>query len=63
MDTALAAAGASLVQLERVAAPDSAPRRQLSQALHDLSLAARALRSLARSLEEHPEALLRGRSE
>lgn len=54
-------AGASMANLEKAAAPDSPPRRQLSQAMHELSLAARALRSLARSLEEHPESLLRGR--
>jgi len=61
LDAALAAAGESLAQLEQASAPDSAPRRQLSEALQDLTLAARALRSLARSLDEHPEALLRGR--
>lgn len=63
LDTALEAAGGSLSRLEAAAAPDSAPRRQLSQAMHELSLAARALRSLARSLDEHPESLLRGRQE
>jgi paraquat-inducible protein B len=62
-DSALATTTASLERIEDAAAPDSAPRRQLSTALQELSLAARALRSLARSLEEHPEALLRGRQE
>ncbi|GAB5414682.1 MAG: hypothetical protein Cons2KO_22850 [Congregibacter sp.] len=62
LDAALKAAGGSLARLEEAAAPDSAPRRQLSQTMHELSLAARALRSLARSLDEHPESLLRGRS-
>jgi paraquat-inducible protein B len=62
-DEALASTSASLERLEDAAAPGSAPRRQLSTALQELSLAARALRSLARSLEEHPEALLRGRRE
>jgi paraquat-inducible protein B len=61
LDEALASATETLESLERAAAPDSAPRRQLSTAMQELSLAARALRSLARSLEEHPEALLRGR--
>jgi paraquat-inducible protein B len=63
LDQALMAAAESLAQIERASAPDSAPRRQLTMALQDLSLAARALRSLARSLDEHPEALLRGRTE
>ncbi|MEM1190242.1 MAG: MlaD family protein [Pseudomonadota bacterium] len=62
-DEALDSATATLLRLEKASAPDSVPRRQLSQAMQDLSLAARALRSLARSLEEHPEALLRGRQE
>lgn len=63
LEEALDSANVALEQLEAAAAPDSAPRRQLSQAMQELSLAARALRSLARSLEEHPEALLRGRRE
>ncbi|EAQ96212.1 MlaD family protein [Congregibacter litoralis] len=61
LDEALVSANASLGGLERAAAPDSPPRRQLSQAMQEVTLAARALRSLARSLEEHPESLLRGR--
>lgn len=61
LDEALVSANASLEGLEKAAAPDSPPRRQLSQAMQEVTLAARALRSLARSLEEHPEALLRGR--
>lgn len=61
LDEALVSANNSLEGLERAAAPNSAPRRQLSQAMQEVTLAARALRSLARSLEEHPESLLRGR--
>ncbi|MFK8042072.1 MlaD family protein [Congregibacter sp.] len=61
LDEALVSANNSLQGLEKAAAPDSAPRRQLSQAMQEVTLAARALRSLARSLEEHPESLLRGR--
>jgi len=63
MDAALDNAVTTLERLEDAAAPDSGPRRQLASAVQELSLAARALRSLARSLEEHPEALLRGRQE
>ena len=61
LDEALVSANNSLQGLEKAAAPDSPPRRQLSQAMQEVTLAARALRSLARSLEEHPESLLRGR--
>lgn len=63
MDAVLDNAAATLVRLDGATAPDSAPRRQLANAVQELTLAARALRSLARSLEEHPEALLRGRQE
>lgn len=62
LDAALQSASQTMASLEEAAAADSPPRRQLSQAMHELTLAARAVRSLARSLEEHPEALLRGRS-
>lgn len=61
LDHALASASTALQSLEDAAAPSSAPRRQLSLAMQEVTLAARALRSLARSLEEHPESLLRGR--
>lgn len=61
LDSALASAESSLASLDRATAPDSPPRQQLSATLQELSLAARALRSLAYSLEEHPESLLRGR--
>ncbi len=61
LEEALVSANGTLARLEAATAPDSAPRRQISQAVQEISLAARALRSLARSLEEHPEALLRGR--
>ena len=60
-DGAVASAEASLKRMEQATAPDSAPRQQLQGALQELSLAARALRSLAYTLEEHPESLLRGR--
>lgn len=60
-ESALASAESSLQRLEQAASPDSAPRQQLRAALQELSLAARALRSLAYSLDAHPESLLRGR--
>jgi len=39
----------------------AAPSGNLQQALDELSGAARAVRSLADYLDEHPEALVRGR--
>lgn len=65
MDTfevVLASAESSLSSIEKATAPDSGPRQQMVAALQELSLAARALRSLAYSLETHPESLLRGRA-
>ncbi|MDP5070430.1 MAG: MlaD family protein [Congregibacter sp.] len=63
LDEALVSANNSIQGLEQAVTPNSPPRRQLSEAMQEVTLAARALRSLARSLEEHPEALLRGRRE
>lgn len=62
LDTALLSATTTLNSLEKAASADSPPRQQLREAMHELTLAARAIRALARSLEEHPEAILRGRS-
>jgi paraquat-inducible protein B len=63
LDEALQAAQGSLQNIEDATAPESAPRQQLSIALEELRLAARALRSLAQTLEENPQSLLRGRRE
>lgn len=41
----------------------AAPNGNLQQALRELTQAARAMRSLANYLDQHPEALLRGRSQ
>jgi paraquat-inducible protein B len=62
-DETMMSASVSLERIEQAADPNSPPRRQLSQTMQELSLAARALRSLARTLEEHPESLLRGRQD
>lgn len=53
----------ALSQVKDATGPGSPTRQQLAATLQELSLAARALRSLARSIEEHPEALLRGRQQ
>jgi paraquat-inducible protein B len=61
LDSTLAAAEKSLQRVEQASAPDSPSRRQLGATLQELTLAARALRNLASSLEANPQALLRGR--
>lgn len=63
LDQALLAAQSSLQNIEAATAPDSLPRQQMGMALQELRLAARALRSLAKTLEENPQSLLRGRRE
>ena len=44
-------------------APDSATALELESLVGDLSQAAASLRIMAERLEEHPEELLRGKSE
>jgi len=51
-----------MIDVEGVVSPDSATTYQLNQALRELTLAGRAIQLLAKTLEEQPEALLRGRS-
>ena len=51
-----------MVDIDGLVAPDSATTYQLNQALRDLAQAGREIQLLARTLEEQPEALLRGRS-
>jgi paraquat-inducible protein B len=48
--------------VEGIVAPDSPTTYQLNQALREITLAGRALQMLAKTLEEQPEALIRGRS-
>ena len=47
----------------RMLAPDSALAFELERLVTDLAAAARSLRGLAERLEEHPEELIRGKSE
>jgi len=51
-----------MVDVDGMVSPDSATTYQLNQALRELTLAGRAIQLLAKTLEEQPEALLRGRS-
>lgn len=55
--------GKAMQQIDGLVGEDSATTWQLNQALRELTQAGRALQSLARTLEEQPEALLRGKQE
>jgi paraquat-inducible protein B len=58
----LASAKTTLGNVNDIVRPDSAQGQQLSDALSEVSRAARSLRVLADYLEQHPEALVRGKS-
>ena len=53
----------TLEEVDDLIADDSSTRYQLDKALKELALAGRAIQLLAKTLEEQPEALLRGRQE
>jgi paraquat-inducible protein B len=53
----------TLNSAEAMIAPESAMAQDLERLVADLSEAARSIRALAERLEEHPEELLRGKSE
>ena len=53
----------TLGEVDYLIADDSSTRYQLEKALKELALAGRAIQRLAKTLEEQPEALLRGRKE
>ena len=59
---ALEQAQKSLAPIQSFAAADSPFRYNLVQALKELTEAARAIREVAEYIEQHPEALLRGKS-
>lgn len=61
-DAALAFESA-MVNVDRLASEDSPTTYELNKALQELAMAGRALQLLAKTLEEQPEALLRGKSE
>ncbi|MEM1110999.1 MAG: MlaD family protein [Pseudomonadota bacterium] len=62
LDEALVDLGAAADELDRLVSPDSPTTYQLNEALKELASASRAVKLLARTLEEQPEALIRGRS-
>ena len=59
---ALDQAAQALAAFEELAESDSFIQRDLSETLHEVEKAARAVRHLADTLDKHPEALLRGKS-
>lgn len=63
LEQAATAFDQTMRQIEGLVSEDSATTWQLNQALRELTQAGRALQSLARTLEEQPEALLRGKQE
>jgi paraquat-inducible protein B len=62
LNQAIASFEKTMTNINGLVSPDSATTYQLNQALRELALAGRSLQLLAKTLEEQPEALLRGRS-
>jgi phospholipid/cholesterol/gamma-HCH transport system substrate-binding protein len=62
LNQAAAAFEKAMLEIDGLASPDSATSYQLNQALREITLAARALQLLAKTLDEQPEALIRGKS-
>ncbi len=61
LNLTLASARGTLDNANAFVAPDSPQSQQLSDTMEEVSRAARSLRVLADFLEQHPEALLRGK--
>jgi len=63
LDQALANFDNTMAEINYLVGDDSSTRYELNKALRELALAGRAVQLLAKSLEEQPQAILRGRSE
>ncbi len=63
LDKALGNFNSAVNEIDHLVAEDSSTRYELNKALHELALAGRAMQLLAKTLEEQPEALLRGKRE
>lgn len=63
LDAAIAAFERSLSGIDQLVAPDSPVSYQLNRVLRELTLASKAIKQLALTLNEQPESLLRGKSE
>ena len=53
----------AMVELDGLLSEDSATTHELNKALRELAQAGRAMQLLAKTLEEQPEALIRGKRE
>jgi paraquat-inducible protein B len=62
VEEAMIAFERAMLEIDELVSPDSATTYQLNRALEELARAGRALQLLARTLEEQPEALIRGKS-
>ncbi len=63
LDTTMAAFEETIKEIDSLVSDDSPTRYALNKALREISLAARELQLLAKTLEEHPEALIMGKRE
>jgi paraquat-inducible protein B len=63
LDDALIAFQEAMTEIDALVSADSATTYELNKALRELAQAGRALQLLAKTLEEQPEALIRGKSE
>lgn len=61
LNSAISSFDDAMIEFEQLVASDSPTTYQLGEALKELALASRALRSLANTLEEQPEALIKGK--
>jgi paraquat-inducible protein B len=61
LNKAIVAFDMAMSDIDRIVSPESPASYRLNEALRELALAARAMQQLAKTLEEQPEALLRGR--
>jgi paraquat-inducible protein B len=62
LEDAMIAFEQAMLEIDDLVSPDSATTYQLNRTLEELARAGRALQLLARTLEEQPEALIRGKS-
>lgn len=63
VEDAMRAFEGAMTEVDSLVSADSPTTYELNKALRELALAGRALQLLAKTLEEQPEALLRGKSE
>jgi len=63
LDEAIIAFENAMVEIDGLVSEDSATTFELNKALRELAAAGRALQMLAKTLEEQPEALIRGKRE